>query len=57
VRICYEWQKENMQIGSWAKNFKEEIERIGLGFIWHNPEGRNKIEICKIIRMRCGNIQ
>jgi hypothetical protein len=30
-------------------------ERIGFGVMWHKPCGRN--EICKIIRIICGDIQ
>jgi hypothetical protein len=57
VRICYEWQKEDMKVGSWAKKFGEEIERIGLGFIWNYPGARNEKDICKIIKIRCRDIQ
>lgn len=33
VRQCYEWQKRNMTVESWAKNMKEELKEIGLAFI------------------------
>jgi hypothetical protein len=57
ARICYEWRKENMKVRSWAKKFKEELERIGLEHIWHCLDGRNEKEICQIIKTRCRGIQ
>jgi hypothetical protein len=55
--VCYEWQKGNTQCGQWARKFEKELERRGLGFIWHYLSGRNKKEICKMIKIRCTNIQ
>jgi hypothetical protein len=38
VRQCYEWQKGNMRFESWAKMMKEELESIGLAYIWHSQQ-------------------
>jgi hypothetical protein len=48
IIVYYEWQKENMKFGCWAKKFSKELEATGLGFICHNLCGRNEKEICKI---------
>jgi len=53
--VCYEWQKESTQFGQQARKFKEELERR-LGFIWYYLSGRNKKEICKMIKIRCRDI-
>jgi hypothetical protein len=45
--VCYEWQKESTQFVQWARNFKEELERNELEFIWYYLSGRNKKEIHK----------
>jgi hypothetical protein len=36
VRQCYEWQKGNMRFESWTKKMKEDLESIGLAYIWHS---------------------
>jgi hypothetical protein len=34
VKMCYEWQMNNLK-GGWAKKLKE-LEKIGLAYIWQN---------------------
>jgi hypothetical protein len=38
VRQCCEWQKGNMRLESWTKKMKEELESIGLAYIWHSQQ-------------------
>jgi hypothetical protein len=38
VRQCYEWQKGKMRFRSWAKKMKEELESVGLAYIWHSQQ-------------------
>jgi hypothetical protein len=49
VRACYEWQINNLKVDGWAKKLKEELEKIGLAYIWQSHSEIN-IHICKIIR-------
>lgn len=37
VRGCNEWQLCNMISGSWTKKLKNELDKIGLGYIGHRP--------------------
>jgi hypothetical protein len=30
---------ENLKVDSWAKKLKEELEKIGLAYIWQNQFG------------------
>jgi hypothetical protein len=32
VRVCYEWQVNNLEFGSWAKKLSEQLSK-GLGYI------------------------
>jgi hypothetical protein len=36
VRVCYEWQVNNLEFGSWAKKLSEQLSKIGLGYIWQD---------------------
>jgi hypothetical protein len=53
VITCYKWQINNLKVESWAKKLKEELEKIGLVYIWQSRAESNAIKICKIIRERC----
>jgi hypothetical protein len=33
VRVCYDWQINNVQYDGWAKKFEEELNKTGLGHI------------------------
>jgi 1,2-phenylacetyl-CoA epoxidase catalytic subunit len=37
VRVCYDWQINNVQYNSWTKKLEKELNKIGLGHIWQNP--------------------
>jgi hypothetical protein len=36
VRVCYEWQVNNFEFDSWASKLNEQLNKIGLGYIWHD---------------------
>jgi hypothetical protein len=55
VKICYEWQMNILKVDSWAKKLKEELDKMGLAYIWQNQTEIN-VTICKIIRERCNDI-
>jgi hypothetical protein len=56
VKMCYEWQMNNLKVDGWANKLKEELEKMGLACIWQNQTEIN-VTICKTIRERCNNIQ
>jgi hypothetical protein len=33
VRGCNKWQMQNIRFGSWDRDLKEELDKIGLGSI------------------------
>jgi hypothetical protein len=47
VRVCYEWQVNNLEFGSWAKKVSEQLSKIGLGYIWQDLKENNVCKICK----------
>jgi hypothetical protein len=57
VRQCYERQKGNMRFESWEKMMKEELESIGLAYIWHSQQEWDTSRLRRIIRERCNNIE
>jgi hypothetical protein len=46
----------NLKVDGWAKKLKEELEKMGLAYIWLNQTEIN-VTICKIIGERCNDIQ
>jgi hypothetical protein len=46
----------NLKVDGWAKNLKEELEKLGLAYIWQKQTEIN-LTICKTIRERCNDIQ
>jgi hypothetical protein len=56
VRACYECQINNLKGNSWAKKLKEELENIGLAYIWQSKFEIN-VNICRLIRERCNDIE
>jgi hypothetical protein len=56
VKMCYEWQMNNLQVDGWAKKLEEELEKMGLAYIWQNQTEIN-VTTCKTIRERCNDIQ
>jgi hypothetical protein len=56
VKMCYEWQMNNLKVDGWAKELKEELEKMALAYVWQNQTEIN-VTTCKIIRERCNHIQ
>jgi hypothetical protein len=52
IKQCYEWQKCNMRVKSWAMELKEELYNIGLAFVWR------KQQACKLrlVKDRCNDM-
>jgi hypothetical protein len=57
VRQCYKCHKGNMRFKSWAKKMKEELQRIGLAYIWHSQQEWDTSRLRRIIRERCNDIE
>jgi hypothetical protein len=55
VKMCYDWQMKNLKVDGWTKKLKEELEKMGLAYIWQNQTEIN-VTICKIVRERCNDI-
>jgi hypothetical protein len=34
--VCYDWQVNNFEFDSWASKLNEQLNKIGLGYIWHD---------------------
>jgi hypothetical protein len=47
VKVCYEWQVNNLEFESWAKKLSEQLSKIGLGYIWQDLQENSVSEICK----------
>jgi hypothetical protein len=56
IKLCYEWQIKNLRVDSWMKKLKEELESIGLAYIWQNQLEING-NVCKIVKERCNDIE
>jgi hypothetical protein len=46
-----------MRFESWTKKMKEELESIGLTYIWHNQQEWDTSRLRRIIRERCNDIE
>jgi hypothetical protein len=57
ARTCYEWQINNLNAEVWARKLKQQLEKIGLAYIWQNQAESNANKIYKVIRERCDNIK
>jgi hypothetical protein len=63
VRGSYEWQINNFKFGSWAIKPSEELDNIGLGYIWWDPQdnvasrtnkkNERKMQWCSMIGYVC----
>jgi hypothetical protein len=47
----------NIKFGSWAKKLSEELNKIGLAYIWHDPKKNSVDRICKNITEICSDIE
>jgi hypothetical protein len=56
-RQCYERQKGNMRFESWMNKMKEELESIGLAYVWHSQQEWDTSRLRRIIRGRCNDIE
>jgi hypothetical protein len=56
ARGCYEWQKRKLKSESWTRKLREELDKIGLGYIWQDPQENSVSRAYKIIKERCSDI-
>jgi hypothetical protein len=52
TKYCYEWQKCNMGIKSWAVEVKEELHDIALTFVWWTQQECNWKEMLRLVKER-----
>jgi hypothetical protein len=57
VKNCYVWQRDNIKFESWSKRVKEELEKIGLAFIWQNQGESYNDAICRVVKEKCNNTE
>jgi hypothetical protein len=43
----------NLEFRSWSKELSEEVNEIGLEYIWQDPQENSVSRTCKIIKKRC----
>jgi hypothetical protein len=47
----------NLKCGVWAKKLSEEFNKIGLGYIWHDPEENCVVCYVKKHKERCNGVE
>jgi hypothetical protein len=57
VRVCFEWRVNNFEFDSWASKLNEQLNKIGLGYIWHGLSVNTVSEISKRNKERCNDIE
>jgi hypothetical protein len=57
VRVCFEWRVNNFEFDSWASKLNEQLNKIGVGYIWHGLSVNNVSGIFKKIKERCNDIE
>lgn len=57
VRGCYDWQVRSLKVEGWAKKVKYELDKVGLGNIWQDQQGRSVGRTCGILKDRCSIIE
>jgi hypothetical protein len=57
INLCYEWQKSNLRVNSWAMDLKEEQHSTGLAFMWEKKQECNMREMIKIVKDRCNSVE
>jgi hypothetical protein len=45
-----------LKVDGWVKKLMEELEKVGLAYIWQSHSEMN-VNICKVIRERCNDIE
>ena len=51
VRCFYEWQISNMKFAIKTKILREELDRIGLRFIWQNKQEKMRMQCTDVLRL------
>jgi hypothetical protein len=36
IKMCYEWQINNLKVQGWAQKLREDREKTGLEYIWQS---------------------
>jgi hypothetical protein len=57
IKHCYEWQKCNVRIKSWAMEVKEKLHNVGLAFVWRKEQECNWKEMLRLVKERCKDIK
>jgi hypothetical protein len=57
VRVCFEWQVNNLEFDSWASKLNKQLSKIGLGYILHDLSVNIVSGICKKIKERYNDIE
>jgi hypothetical protein len=57
ITQCYEWQKCNIGIKSWAMEVKKELHNIGMAFVWRTQQECNWKEMLRLVKERCNDIE
>jgi hypothetical protein len=57
VRVCYDWQINNVHYDGWAKKLEKELNKTGLGHIWWNTTKNQRGTVCKEVKERCNDIE
>jgi hypothetical protein len=57
IKQCYEWQKCNTGIKSWAMEVKEQLHNIRLAFVCRNQQECNWKEMLRLMKERCNDTE
>lgn len=57
TRQGYDWQVVQPRVESWDRRLREELDTIGLDYIWQNVRETEIRSMCHIIKLRCAVIQ
>jgi hypothetical protein len=57
IKQCYEVQKCNVGIKSWAMEVKEELHNMGLAFVWRKQQECNWKEMLRLVKERCNDTE
>ena len=53
MRKDYDWQVGRLRVERWARRQREEMDTIGLEYIWQNAIETKIRSVCHIIKLRC----
>jgi hypothetical protein len=57
VRGCYELQISYLKFGSWAIKLSEELDKIGLVYIWQDPQENSVSRTCTKMKERRNDVE